>query len=81
MLVNSSQGSPYFKVNGNGNSLFGTTSDNLVDRVQVNGTISASPATTANQVVVMSQINGEAYAVQIDSLGRIFNNPLACGFV
>ncbi len=24
---------------------------------------------------------GEAYAVQIDSLGRIFNNPLACGFV
>lgn len=23
----------------------------------------------------------EAYAVQIDSLGRIFNNPLACGFV
>ena len=22
-----------------------------------------------------------AYAVQIDSLGRIFNNPLACGFV
>ena len=37
LLVNSSQGSPYFKVNGNGNSLFGTTQDNLVDRLQVNG--------------------------------------------
>ena len=60
LLVNSSQGSPYFKVNGNGNSLFGTTSDNLVDRVQVAGTISASPATTANQVPTWGQVQAAA---------------------
>ena len=60
LLVNSSQGSPYYKINGNGNSLFGTTLDNLVDKVQVNGTISALPATTANQVVVKSQLDAVA---------------------
>ena len=61
LLVNSSQGSPYYKINGNGNSLFGTTSDNLVDRLQVNGTISASPATTANQVPTWGQV--QAFAI------------------
>ena len=45
-----------FQGNG-GNSMFGTNVDNGVDKVQVNGTISASPATTANQVVVKSQLD------------------------
>ena len=60
LLVNSSQGSPYYKINGNGHSLFNTTTDNGVDRVQVAGTISASPATTANQVPTWGQVQAMA---------------------
>jgi hypothetical protein len=41
----------------NGNVLIGTTTDNGVDKLQVNGTISASPATLSNQVVVKSQLD------------------------
>ena len=48
-----------FQGNG-GNSMFGTNVDNGVDRVQVDGTISASPATTANQVVIKSQLDAVA---------------------
>ena len=44
-----------FQGNG-GNSMFGTNVDNGVDKVQVNGTISASPATTANQVPTWGQV-------------------------
>ena len=44
-----------FQGNG-GNSMFGTNVDNG-SKVQVNGTISASPATTGNQVVVKSQLD------------------------
>ena len=47
-----------FQGNG-GNSMFGTNVDNG-SKVQVNGTISASPATTANQVVVKSQLDAVA---------------------
>ena len=47
-----------FQGNG-GNSMFGTNVDNG-SKVQVNGTISASPATTANQVVVKSQLDSKA---------------------
>jgi len=43
-----------------GNTLFGTTTDNGVDKVQVNGTISASPAVSPNQVVVKSQLDAVA---------------------
>jgi hypothetical protein len=60
LIVNSSQGSPYYKINGNGNHLFGTTTDNGVDKVQVNGTITASPAVSPNQVVVKSQLDAVA---------------------
>jgi hypothetical protein len=43
-----------------GNLLLGTTTDNDVDRLQVNGTISASASTTANQVVIKSQLDAKA---------------------
>lgn len=42
-----------------GNVLIGTTTDNGIDLVQVNGTISATGGTTANQVVVKSQLDGK----------------------
>ena len=71
LLVNSSQGSPYYKINGNGNSLFGTTSDNLVDRVQVAGTISASPAVNPNQVVVKSQLDAVASSGRYTPTGNV----------
>ena len=58
-----------YKTNGNiefildgGRILINKTDDDLTNKLQVAGTISASPATTANQVVVMSQINGKANA-------------------
>lgn len=44
---------------GGGNVLIGTTTDNGIDRVQVNGTISATGGTTANQVVVKSQLDAK----------------------
>jgi len=40
-----------------GNFLIATTSDNAFDKLQVNGTISASAATTGNQVVIKSQLD------------------------
>jgi hypothetical protein len=48
-----------------GNFLVNTTTDNGVDKLQVNGTISASPATLSNQVVVKSQLDavGRPYKV------------------
>ena len=52
-----------YKTNGNiefipdgSRALFNTTLDNGVDKVQVAGTISASPATTANQVPTWGQV-------------------------
>lgn len=39
------------------NLLIGSTTNNGVDKLQVNGTASALPATTANQVVVKSQLD------------------------
>ncbi len=48
-----------FQANG-GNSMFGTNVDNGVDKVQVNGTISAQPATTANQVPTWGQVQAAA---------------------
>lgn len=44
----------------NGNVGIGTTTDNGVDKLQVNGTISASPAVSPNQVVVKSQLDAVA---------------------
>lgn len=44
---------------GGGNVLIGTTTDNGTDKLQVNGTISATGGTTANQVVVKSQLDGK----------------------
>ena len=43
----------------NGNVGIGTTTDNGIDQLQVNGTISANAATTSNQVVVKSQLDGK----------------------
>jgi len=40
-----------------GNLLVGTIIDNTIDRFQVNGTITATPATLSNQVVVKSQLD------------------------
>ena len=63
-----------FQGNG-GNSMFGTNVDNG-SKVQVNGTISASPATTANQVVVKSQLDAVAarpYKVYTALLSQIGN--------
>jgi len=42
-----------------GNVGIGTTTDNGIDQLQVNGTISANAATTSNQVVVKSQLDGK----------------------
>jgi len=49
-----------FSFLSNGRALFNTTTDNGVDKVQVNGTISASPATTANQVPTWGQVQAAA---------------------
>jgi hypothetical protein len=43
-----------------GNVLIGTTVDNGVNALQVNGTISANPATSNNQVVIKSQLDLKA---------------------
>ena len=43
-----------------GNVLINTTTDNTIDKLQINGTVSASPATLANQVVVKSQLDLKA---------------------
>lgn len=40
-----------------GTTLIGTAVDNGVDKLQVNGTIAAGPATLSNQVVVKSQLD------------------------
>lgn len=50
-------GAEVARITQSGNTLFGTTTDNGVDKVQVNGTISASPATASNHVVVKSQLD------------------------
>lgn len=42
-----------------GRALFGTRTDNTVDIIQANGTISASAATTSNQVVIKSQLDAK----------------------
>ena len=42
------------------NTIFGSITSNGIDRVQVNGTISALPATLSNQVVVKSQLDLKA---------------------
>lgn len=55
-----------FVITTNGNTLFNTTTDNGVDKVQVNGTITASPATASNQVVVKSQLDAVANNVVIN---------------
>ena len=55
---NSTLGSNF--ATSSGNVLIGTTTDNGVDKLQVAGTISASPATTANQVVIKSQLDAVA---------------------
>ncbi|WP_281225943.1 hypothetical protein [Flavobacterium aquiphilum] len=47
----------YFNVFSSGRISLGSIVDNGVDKLQVNGTISASPATTFNQVVVKSQLD------------------------
>ena len=44
------------RITSGGKLLINTTTDNGVDQVQVNGTISASPATTANQVPTWGQV-------------------------
>ncbi len=44
----------------NGNLVIGTLSNNNVDKLQVNGTISASPAITPNQVTTKSQLDLKA---------------------
>ena len=43
----------------NGNVLIGTTTDDGTNKLQVNGTISATAGTTANQVVVKSQLDAK----------------------
>jgi len=47
-------------IGSTGRWLFNTTTDNGIDAVQVNGTISANAATTANQVVIKSQLDLKA---------------------
>jgi hypothetical protein len=56
-FTSSDSGSEKAKITYNGNLLIGTSTDNGVDKLQVNGTILALPATTANQVVVKSQLD------------------------
>jgi hypothetical protein len=45
------------RISNGGNILINTATDNGTDKVQVNGTISASPAVNPNQVVVKSQLD------------------------
>lgn len=52
-------GSQKAEITAGGNVILGTTTDNGIDRVQVNGTISATGGTTANQVVVKSQLDAK----------------------
>ena len=59
-VVVSVGGSTRATFKSNGNLLVNTTTDNGVDKLQVNGTISASPATLPNQVVVKSQLDLKA---------------------
>ena len=45
------------RVKSNGNILIGTKVDNGVDKLQINGSASGSPATLSNQFVVKSQLD------------------------
>ena len=45
------------KLNSNGNVLINTPTDDGVNKLQVNGTITASPATLSNQVPTFGQMN------------------------
>jgi hypothetical protein len=62
-----------------GNTLINTPTDNGVDELQVNGTISASPATLSNQVVVKSQLDAvrpyKVYTALVSQTGT--NAPTA----
>jgi lysophospholipase L1-like esterase len=54
-------GFSFFNASG-GRYGFGTSTDNGTDKVQVNGTISASAATLSNQVVIRSQLDAKPSA-------------------
>lgn len=54
-----------------GRGLFGTLTDNGVDAVQVNGTISAIPATTASQVIVKSQLDSAISSLSVPTLEQV----------
>jgi hypothetical protein len=55
------------RVKSNGNILIGTATDNAVDKLQINGTASGSPATLSNQFVIKDQL---------DTKQNILTNPL-----
>lgn len=59
----------------NGNVLLKTTTDNGIDALQVNGTISASPATLSNQVVVKSQLDLKANIASPTFTGTVTAEP------
>ncbi|MCD0470498.1 hypothetical protein [Flavobacterium sp. JAS] len=48
------------RIEANGSVLINSITDNSLGKLQVNGTITASPATIANQVVIKSQIDLKA---------------------
>lgn len=59
VISNSGVGSIVLQANS-GNVLINTISNNGVDKLQVNGTISATAASTASQVVIKSQLDAKA---------------------
>jgi hypothetical protein len=63
-----------FTIKGSGNVLINTPTDNGVDIVQVNGTISASPATLSNQVVVKSQLDALVTSGNHNPVANTLNN-------
>jgi hypothetical protein len=49
-----------FNIFANGRSTFGSTSDDGINRVQINGTVKASPAVTSDQLATLGQVNSSA---------------------
>lgn len=67
--------------NGGGNTLIGTATDNGIDKLQVNGTTSGSPATLSNQYVTKAQLDASAITNHATLTNLDYSNAGHTGFV
>lgn len=66
-------GNEWIRFKASGSILINTKTDNLVDKLQVNGTVSGSPATLSNQYVTKAQLDATAIS---GSYTATISNPV-----